>query len=300
MRATIIINPIAGKRNFAHIKQAIAVLRPNDITPEMRETTKRGDAYLFAEDEVKKGTEVVIAVGGDGTINEIANGLAHSSVKLGVLPLGTANVFSLETQIPLDPVSAMNIILKGTPTPINLGHIRLREAYGEGEISRYFLLMAGVGFDGGVLHELKRSEVAKWGKAAYFFTGMRVVSKYTHSPLHIRTDQGETIKGYSGVIGKAHFYGGKYQITPHASLMDDRLDLCVFQNKGAWNMLRYFFGILRTKHLTYTDVYYGKAKEVEINSPDEVFVQADGDLFGRLPAYLSVKKTALTVMLLKQ
>lgn len=299
MRVTIIINPIAGKRNFSSIKQAMDVLRSSGITPETRETTEQGDGYLFAQEEVKKGTDIVIAAGGDGTINEIANGLASSSVKLGVLPLGTANVFSLETKIPLDAVLAMDVILKGSPTPLNLGHIRLREVSGEGEVSRYFLLMAGVGFDGGVLHELKRSKVSQWGKAAYIFTGIQVISKYTYSPLHIRIDQGETIKGYSAVIGKAHYYGGRHQITPHASLRDERLDLCVFQNKGVLNMLKYFLGILRVKHLAYTDVYYGKAKEIEINSPDEVFVQGDGDLFGRLPAYLSVKKESLTVMLPK-
>ena len=300
MRVTIIINPITGKRNFSSIKRAIDVLRSNDIAPETRETTKVGDGCLFAQEEVKKGTEIVIAMGGDGTINEIANGLAGSSVKLGVLPLGTTNVFSLETKIPLDTVLAMNVILKGSPTPINLGHIRLREVSGEGEVSKYFLLMAGVGFDGGVLYELKRSKVSKWGKAAYIFTGIKVISKYTHSPLHIRIGQGETIKGYSAVIGKAHYYGGKFQITPHASLMDEKLDLCVFQNKGVLNMIKYFLGILRIKHLAYTDVCYGKVKEIEISSPDEVFVQGDGDLFGRLPAYLSVKKEALTVMLPKK
>jgi len=300
MKVTIIINPIAGKKKLSSVKQAIDILRSNDITPETRETTRAGDGYLFAQEEVKKGTEIVIAVGGDGTINEIANGLAGSSVKLGVLPLGTANVFSLETQIPSDPVLAMNVILKGSATPLNLGHIRLRKISGEGEASRYFLLMAGVGFDGGVLNELKCGKVSKWGKAAYIFTAIQVISKYTHSPLHLRIDQGETIKGYSAVIGKAHYYGGKFQITPRASLTDNKLDLCVFQNKGVLNMLKYFFGILQMKHLTYTDVYYRKVKEIEISSPDEVFVQGDGDLFGRLPAYLSVKKKALTVMLLKQ
>jgi len=300
MKITIIFNPIAGKRNYQSVKKAIAVLRSNGIIPEIRETTKRGDAYIFAREEIKKGTEIVIAAGGDGTINEIANGLVGSSVRLGILPIGIANVFSLETQIPSDPVLAMNVILKGLSTLINLGYIRLREGSGEGEIRRYFLLMVGIGFDGGVVREMDRSKISMWGKMAYIFTGMRVISKYTHSPLQIKIDQGKTIKGYSAVIGKAHYYGGRFSVTPHASIMDDSLDLCLFQSKGPWNMLKYVFGILTKKHLRYTDVYSCKTKEIEISSPDEVFVQADGDFFGRLPAYLSVKKEAIAVMLPKK
>jgi len=297
MQVTIIINPIAGRKNQSNIKKAIGVLRSNHITPEIRETTKGGDAYTFAQEEIRKGTEIVIAAGGDGTVNEIANGLVNSPVKLGVLPLGTANVFSLETKIPSDPVLAIDVVLKGLPTPINVGYIQSREVSGKRETNKHFLLMAGIGLDSGVIHELMRSEISKWGKAAYVLTGMRVISKYTHSPLYIQIDQKKTIKGYSAVIGKAHYYGGKFSVTPHASFMDDKLDLCVFQKKGTWSMLKHILGVLQKKHLTYTDVYYCKAKEIEVTSPDEVFVQGDGDLFGRLPAHLSVKEKALTVIL---
>jgi len=297
MKTTIIINPIAGKKNDASINKALGVLKSHDIIPEVRETAKKGDALLFAREEVTKGTEVVIAAGGDGTVNEIANGLAGSSVKLGVLPLGTANVFSLETRIPSDPISAMDVIVGGVPTSINAGFIKLDEESGKREIHKHFLLMAGIGFDAGVVRELARGKVSTWGKAAYFFTGLRVVSHYTHSPLSIKIDRVKSVEGYSAVIGKAHYYGGRYLVTPQASLADDKLDLCVFQSKGAFNMLKYFMGVLLKKHLSYDDVYYCKAQEVEISSTDEVFVQADGELFGRLPAYLSVKEGALTVML---
>ena len=124
-----------------------------------------------------------------------------------------------------------------------------------------------------------------------------MLSHCTHTPLSITVNQGKVIEGYSAVVGKAHYYGGRYEITPQASLLDDKLDLCLFRGEGALNMLKYVSGILRKKHLGYSDVYYCKAKEIEIRSQFEVFVQADGDLFGRLPAYLSVKKRALTVML---
>jgi len=299
MKTTIIINPVAGKRNYRNIKKAINVLRSKDIIPNIKETTKRGDAYIFAKEEIKKGTEIVIAAGGDGTINEIANGLIGSTAKLGILPIGVANVFSLELQIPSDPILAADVVLNGLPTLINAGYIRLNKESGEGEVRKYFMLMVGIGFDGGVVREIDRIKISKCGKAAYIFTGMKVISKYTRSLLHIKIDQERMVEGYSAVVGKAHYYGGRFSVTPHASLMDDSLALCVFKSKGSLKMLKYVFGILTMKHLTYTDVYYCKAKEIEVNSEDEVFVQADGDLFGRLPAYLSVEKDALTVLLPK-
>ena len=107
MKITVIANPVSGRQKHPeHLKTALEVLKPHGIYPEIRETTQRGDARTFALQEVARGTQIVLAAGGDGTINEVANGLVGSSVSLAVLPLGTANVFALETQIPSDPVAA--------------------------------------------------------------------------------------------------------------------------------------------------------------------------------------------------
>lgn len=297
MKLTIISNPISGRKNNPkQLKVALNALKSNGIFPVLRETSRRGDARIFAQEEVRKGTEIVLAAGGDGTINEVANGLVGSSVSLAVLPLGTANVFSLEIQVPSDPVRAIEILLKGSTQSISLGHIKTRDISGRGSKESYFLLMAGIGFDGGVLHEIKRGNIARWGKAAYIALAIQVISKYTNSLISIRIDHDEPVSGYSVIVGNAHYYGGKFQVTPCASLRDDYFDLCVFTRKGALGMLKNALQVFQGTHLYDKGTLYRKAKTIEVSSPHEVFVQTDGDVQGRLPAYLTVQEKALSVI----
>ena len=296
MHVTIITNPIAGKQKQSHLEVAVNLLKTRGIVPEIRLTSHRGDACLFARDEVKKKTDIVVAAGGDGTINEIANGLVGSAVKLAVLPIGTANVFSLEANLPSDPHAAVDLLFTGTAQNITMGHIRLRDRYRGHDITNHFMLMAGIGFDGGVLADMRRSSIARWGRAAYVFTGIRVLSKYTHSPLTITVDQGTTIQGYSAVIGNAHYYGGRFVVTPHASLVEDSLELCVFKNRGPLCMVKNVFTLLLHNQSSSRDLFYCKAQAIAVSSPDEVFVQADGDFLGMLPAQLSVGKSRLSVI----
>jgi YegS/Rv2252/BmrU family lipid kinase len=296
MKVTIIANPIAGNKKQSDLRIADNLLRSQGIIPEIRQTGKRGDACLFAQDAVQKKTDIVMAAGGDGTINEVANGLVGSTVKLAVLPRGTANVFSREATIPSDPHAAVDLLFTGTVRHINLGLIRYRDRYHEHEITKHFILMAGIGFDGGVLSEIKRSSIARWGRAAYVFKGIRALSQYTHSQISITVDQGKTLQGYSAVIGNALYYGGKFIVTPHASLLDDSLELCVFRNKGSWAMGKNVIRLLMKNYGSSRDLCYCKARSIHVTSSDEVFIQADGDFMGTLPAYISVSKTTLPVI----
>jgi YegS/Rv2252/BmrU family lipid kinase len=297
MKLTIISNPVSGRQKHQeYMKVALDVLKSNGIQPLIRETTQRGDASLFSREEAGKGTEIVLVAGGDGTINEVANGLVGSSVKLAVLPLGTANVFALETGIPTNPREAVNILLKGYSRPITLGHVTFRDLWDKGNGETCFLLMAGIGFDGGVLIEIKRKTITRWGRAAYFATAIKVLSKYTNSPLSISIDQKESITGYSVIIGNGRYYGGKFQITPHASLTENALDVCVLRRKGVLGVLGTACKVLMGTQSSGSDRFYGKAKTIAIDSPDVVYVQADGDILGKVPACLSVKENALSVI----
>jgi YegS/Rv2252/BmrU family lipid kinase len=296
MKVTIITNPISGNKNQSHLHVADTILRSRGIIPEIRKTGKRGDAFLFAQDEVQKKTDIVMAAGGDGTINEVANALVGSAVTLAVLPMGTANVFSLEANIPSDPHAALELIFTGTVRQINLGLIRFRDKYHDNEITKHFLLMTGIGFDGGVLAEMRRSTIARWGRAAYVFKGIRVLPQYTRSPITITVDQGKTIQGYSAVIGNGHYYGGKFVVTPHASLLENSLELCVFKGKGSFAMAKNVITLLLKQYRSSRDLFYCKAHSIHVTSSDEVFIQADGDFMGKLPAHLSVAKSTLSVI----
>jgi len=297
MKLTVILNPVSGRQKyFESLHAFMDVLKSSGIYPHICETRQRGDASQFAREEAGKGTEIVLAAGGDGTINEVANGLVGSSVKLAILPLGTANVFALETGIPTNPHEAATILLKGFFQPINLGQVTYRDVSGKGNRENYFLLMAGIGLDAGVLNEIKREHITRWGRAAYFATAVKVLSKYTKSPLSISIDQKEPITGYSVIVGNGRYYGGKFQVTPHASLTENVLDVCVLRRKGPLGMLTTACKVLLGTHASGKDRLYCKAKTIEIDSPDEVFVQADGDFLGTVPVRLTLKEKALSVI----
>ena len=297
MKLAVILNPVSGhQKHFESLKTFLDVLKSRGIYPHIRATRQRGDASHFAREEADTGTEIVVAAGGDGTINEVANGLVESSVKLAILPLGTANVFALETGIPSDPLEAATILLKGFFQPINLGQVTYRDLSGKGDRKNYFLLMAGIGFDGGVLNEIKREHITRWGRAAYFATALKLLSKYTSSPLSISIDQKDPVTGYSVIVGNGRYYGGKFQVTPDASLTENALDVCVLRRKGPLGVLTTACKVLLDTHTSGNDRFYCKAKTIEIDSTDEVYVQADGDFLGTVPVRLALKEKALSVI----
>ncbi len=296
MKITIIFNPVAGAGKRKKLNRAVGVLCGRGIRPKIRETTKQGDARRFAAEEAERDTEVVIAAGGDGTINEVANGLAGSRVALGVVPLGVANLLALEMGIPADPALAVEIILGGATRLINPGYVVLEDIDSGKEIRRFFLLMAGIGFDGGILHDINRSRVESWGKAAYVMAGMRAMAKYTKTAFSVRFDSREELLAYSAVVGKSRFYGGKFMVTPRASLLDESLDACVFTSPGPLRMLKHAVNVLIGRHPAQGGVYYAKARELDIDSRDKVYIQVDGDYLGRLPARLGVGKNALQIV----
>ena len=296
MKTSIIFNPVAGARKQKKLAEAVRVFKAQGISPIIRETQKRGDACNFAKEEVGRGSEIIVAAGGDGTINEVANGLAGTGARLGILPMGLANVLALEMSIPEEPDSAVNVIVRGVPQLINPGYVKLSGSGIDKEIKRYFLLMAGIGFDGGVMHDIRRSQVERWGKTAYVTAGMLAIARYTGHLFTIRMDGRKEINAYSAVVGKSRFYGGGFMVTPRASLKDEYLDVCAFTGKGAVSMLKQAFAILIGSHPCKDGAYYEKALELEIASEDTVYVQVDGDFLGSLPARLGVHNGALTIM----
>ncbi len=300
MKLAIIANPISGKKKHAqYFNLAMEVLKSHGVHPEIRVTSKRGDARQFARDAVEKGFDIVVAAGGDGTVNEVANGLVGSPVKLGIMPLGTANVFALEAEIPLDPVSATDIILQGVSEFITLGHIAYRDRAVNATRENYFLMMAGIGFDGGVLHHIKRDHITRWGKAAYFATGVKVLFQYSSVPLSIRIDKRENVCGYSVIASNGRYYGGKFKVAPKAAITDRFLDLCIIKRKGTLGVVKAALKIVQGTHPAGDDIHYCKAITAEIDSADQVYVQADGDFLGTVPVYLTAKEKALSVIVPK-
>lgn len=281
----MISNPIAGRGSRGHLDRALTRLRTSGVRVDLWQTRRKGDALALARTAAGNGADLVIAAGGDGTINEVVNGLAYTGVPLGVLPLGTANVFARELSLPRDPEGAAAVILREATRTVHLGRAA----------DRLFLVMAGVGFDAQVVYELDLGLKALAGKLAYLATGLKVLFAPPRRPLRISID-GEEVAGYGAIVGKGRHYGGGFRATPLADLERRELDVCVFQKSSPWSILRYAAGIARGNHLALPDVHYRKGVRVRISSTHPLHVQADGDLIGTLPMEFTVAEDAIEVL----
>ena len=283
----IIANPAAGRASAEEIRHAARFLEGKGCIAEILLTQKRGDAERFAREALLKKPLFIMAAGGDGTINEAVNGMAGSETPLAVLPLGTTNVLARELNISNDISTYPDKALAGDFRTASMGRI---EAGGG---SRYFSLMAGIGFDGRAVHDMNPSLKNVSGEAAYFLSGLMSLVRYSPDNISL-TIEGREYPAHSAIVGKSSRYGGDYRITPDAGLFDPFFYTCIFQGRTRRDLLRYVFGVLRGRHLEYKDVAYLKSDFVEIRG--SAHIQIDGDYFGTTPAGISIEKDALKIL----
>ncbi len=290
MRIKLIGNPRAGIEAKGRIGSCERYLRESGAEVSTFITEKRGDAEKWAKEAIVEGVDRIVVAGGDGTINEVINGVAGSSIPVGIIPLGVSNVLALELGIPLNTERASDIAFKGNVRPVPLGLSN----------GRYFFLMAGVGFDAEVVCRLNMRLKRYLGKLTYILAGIKVIFSYKPATIRIITDAGELLDGYSAVIGKSKFYGGKFTITSEAGIEKEELDLCLFQNGRRRDILRYVLGIIARKHLRFKDILYRKVRGLRITSEGRVPVQLDGDCFRELPINISIKQNAVRLIFPKE
>lgn len=285
MKAALIVNPIAGQgRSMKLLPKAVSLLEA-DYEVLVLQTKEPGEGRLLCQRALEKMCDLVIVLGGDGTISEVVNTLAETSVPLGVIPCGTANVFANELQIPSDVKKACKIIADAKVEIIDLG-----KAGGQ-----FFVLMAGIGFDAQVVQEVNLDVKRMLKDLAYVLTGVKTVLTYKSSRMTVIVDDREPREGYFVVVGNARYYAGRFSITTLASIKDGFLDICIFKKGDTKSFTRYITGVLLGKHTGFKDVEYLKGKTVQIESEQPTLVQADGELIGRLPMSFSVVPRALSV-----
>ena len=289
MNVSLVVNPVAGKRAYRSIHEIETVLRKK-ASLNTYITQKKGDASIFAKDI--RDTDRIIVAGGDGTINEVINGVRNSpnqhlkDVPVALIPIGTTNVLAKEVGIPEKIEEAADLALTGRAHKISLGRIN----------GRYFTLMAGIGFDGETVLGVKNNLVKRIsGKAVHILSGLKVLMKYNPPPITIKTGKG-VLTGFTAVVCNARNYGGFFYITPEASLTEPVLDICVFKGSKRKDLLRFVTGVLTKTHLKSPDVLFDKFKEIEITSSGTVHVQIDGEYFGTLPVSIDVVKDAVSLV----
>jgi diacylglycerol kinase (ATP) len=293
MKSSIILicNPAAKGMSKAKIERACRLLEQKDYRVELLLTKQRGEAEQFAKDRAKRPASVIIAAGGDGTFNEVANGIAGSEIPMAILPLGTTNVLAKELDIPHSLEGALEIALNNTPKSLSLGRIAM--VRDSSLVSRYFILMAGIGFDGEAVYGINETFKKITGKGAYLYSGVKTLLRFDPDELEVTVD-GKKHSAYSLIVGNASKYGGHFRVTPDVRLIDPILHVCLFKGRKRIDTLRYVFGIATGSHLKFADVEYLKAGEIAIKG--HAHIQIDGDYFGMTPAEISIVPSALRLI----
>jgi len=293
MKSSIILicNPAAKGMSKTKIERACRLLEQRYYRVELLFTKQRGEAEQLAKDATKKAPLLIIAAGGDGTFNEVANGIAGSEIPMAILPLGTTNVLAKELGIPDTVEGAIEMALNNTPKSVSLGRIAI--VHDSSPIFRYFILMAGIGFDGEAVYGINETFKKITGKGAYLYSGVKTLLRFDPDELEVTVD-GKKHSAYSLIVGNASKYGGNFKVTPDARLTEPILDVCLFKGKKRIDTLRYALGIVTGSHLKFGDVEYLKAREIAVKG--HAHIQLDGDYFGMTPAEISIVPNALRLI----
>lgn len=297
-RALFVYNPVArGAPSLDRLRDAVAWLEGQGWETLLEATTAAMHATELAREAARKGYDVVAACGGDGTVSEVANGLAGSSTALAVVPGGTANVWAKEVRVPRNPLAATKVIAGGERRRIDLGLASTEGQLACGGSHRYFLLMIGVGLDGLVVGTVPEGLKRRLGAGAYVLHGLRHTLSYRSRPTHLVLDGQPTETDlFWMVVGNTRSYGGVVNVTRQAVADDGRLDLCLFRGYGLPRLTAYGLRILVGRHHQAGDVLYRPVESVEVSGP-VLHVQADGEYLGETPMSFRAVAGALQVVL---
>lgn len=289
-RLAAVFNPTSGGGRFKRdLPLIVQSLRSLGFDVEETPTARAGHATELARDAAADGFDVVCAIGGDGTVNEVINGIAGGASTLAIVPTGTVNVLALELGIPLDPPDACRLAAEGHAIQIDLG------LAGE----RYFALMAGVGLDAEVVTTMNPLLKRALKEAAFAVHGVTTALTKDFPLIRVECDE-ETAEGYFVVLGNASNYGGAFGITPDADMRDGLLDVCVLTDKSFLGVAHYWLSALLHSHLRHPKVRYFRTAVARLSvAPGEdgvALVQTDGEAAGKLPIECRVVPRALTVM----
>jgi diacylglycerol kinase (ATP) len=244
---------------------------------------------------VEAGCGLILAAGGDGTINEVVNGIAGSDVLFGVLPAGTANVLANEIGLPNRPDHAAKQLLDAIPVRIALGSLERPD-----QPRRHFVLMAGVGLDARIVYELDMDLKGKLGKLAYWHGGFRQFGRPVPR-FHLSVNGSQYCASFA-LITRVRNYGGDFEIARSVRLTDNDFEVVIFQNHEWQDYLRFFGAVMTNRLHSTSGVAIMRATGVEVSAPEDqrIYIQTDGEAVGVLPATISIVPDALTLMLPKR
>ncbi len=293
-RTALIYNPAAGrlrKKSRARLEHAVTILERTGHAINMSPTTGPGTAGEIARRAITAGAEFIVVAGGDGTLNEVLDGVANTSVPVGILPAGTANVLATEIGLPHGLERAAALMSECVARRIAVGRLDC------GARPRHFLSMTGVGFDAHIVYDLSDGLKRRLGKAAYWVGGFsQIVRRFPEFQVEIDGARRELCS--FALISRVRNYGGDFEIARSISLLDSCFEVILFRGRTPLPYLKYLLG-MTTGHLAgMRGVSFLPAQCVQVFDPEDrrVYVQVDGENAGHLPARVSLVADALTLL----
>ncbi len=295
MRTCVIFNPVARGNKARRFRSYIAEMSQQCA---LKATTAPGDARRFAQAAVATGYDIIVAAGGDGTVNEVLNGIGDEpdgfqKVRLGVLPLGTVNVFARELKIPMRLERAWKVLRRANETTVDLGRVDFLEN-GQPQ-QRYFMQLAGAGLDARAIELVSWKLKKSAGPLAYVVAGLQALAE--KQPILTVTADGQTCAGELALIGSGKFYGGSFDIFPAADLRDGKLHVCVFPKVNVGSLMQLVPSFLAQRRLSEKRIRRVSAQKFEITSNAPAAFELDGEWVGTLPATFSVERRKLRVVI---
>jgi len=283
----VILNPEAGS-----VKDAAAFVRRIRHLPDVavRLTARKGDAVRFARTALRKGCEMIVAAGGDGTLNEVVNGIGatKSDVRLGLIPLGTGNDFARTLGLPTDLDEAIAVLAAGHTRAIDLVQVTSDRV-------RYFVNVSAGGFSGLVNEKLTPAMKKTWGPLAYLRSAVAALPQLRayRTKVSFNKKKPLTLSLYNVVIANGRYVAGGRLIAPKASIDDGLLDIILIKERSAAELALLAAKVALGHHLSSDAIVFRRAAKVTVNSRPGMWFNVDGELVGNDPATFEVLPRAL-------
>ena len=279
----VILNPAARSERARRWHERVEAITRGAV---ICATSRCGDAETIARRAAAEGFETIVAAGGDGTINEVVNGIAGTNAMLGLLPMGTMNVFALELGIPASNLGlCWEIIQKQNSRLIDMPRAN----------HKHFVQLAGVGLDAQVVKETSRAFKRSFGPLSYLVSAAQIAAR--RPPLlRIESANAITEQGSFVLVGNGRLYGGPFPFFKNAVIDDGLLDVVIFKQLGYLEIIKYLQNVIFTSAIRLPEVEYFQTERLRVTSDEEVPVEIDGELIGTCPVEFQIQKQGLRVL----
>ena len=270
MRVKLILNPIAGRGRGARYREPLlAALEASGVEFEAAFTGQHGAGRLLGKQAAAEGFDLIIAAGGDGTVNEVVNGMAGSPAALGVVPLGTGNDFAMMMGMPMDPLAALARILHGPRLAVDLCRIN----------DRFYVSSVGAGFDGEVAYVANRHFRHLRGMIVYILSVFKAVLSYRPRRVRLVIDGVEMEKEITIVaVANSRTYAGGMLVAPNALADDGIFEICVAEGMGPLKILALLPKFIKGTHVSLKEIAMLRGREVLLESATPLYYHFDGEV----------------------